>query len=530
MTKDEMKHSCACLAIFAAAILCGCSHTGDPWSSAALGKISPEDVHTNIFYLASDSMMGRNTPSPQLDTAASYIAAAFARDGLRPVNGSYYQRVLLNIVGLGEPNALRIRSGSAERTYEIKSEFMPFEMTANGAARGPVVFAGYGITAPEYKYDDYAGIDVKGKIVFVLRHEPGEDDSTSVFLGTAATEYSGVETKVRIAVEHGASGVIVATDPLNHTSLAPRGFPWPSLSPFLPIDALPLTLAADENKKVPVVHAGVEVIEQLFGSVDSLRRLQREIDARLVPRSGPIAGAEAFIRTSTVIRDMSANNVVGILPGIDPALKSETVIVGAHYDHLGYRKEHAPGARYIFNGADDNASGTCALLEIAAALGGLPSSPRRSVLCIAFAGEEKGLFGSEFYARHPLVPLATTVAMLNMDMVGMNGEDSLYLVGAEGSPELARIAHEEDARVGFVLVEQKLTMGGSDHMSFMKRNIPDLFFHSGLHSAYHTVNDRPELINTRKVARAASLVFLTAVRIAADSAHYRYLPINSPTY
>jgi Zn-dependent M28 family amino/carboxypeptidase len=218
-----------------------------------------------------------------------------------------------------------------------------------------------------------------------------------------------------------------------------------------------------------------------------------------------------------------------VLPGSDPALKSETVIVGAHYDHLGYLKQHAPGARWIFNGADDNASGTCALLEVAAALGGLPSSPRRTVLCIAFSGEEKGLFGSEYYARHPLFPLKSTVAMLNMDMVGMNGEDSLFLVGSEGSPDIARIAREEDARVGFILVDLKLRPGeGSDHMSFMKRNIPDLFFHSGDESVYHTVNDRPELINTRKVARTASLVFLTAYHIANDSLHYRYLPVTSP--
>jgi Zn-dependent M28 family amino/carboxypeptidase len=325
-------------------------------------------------------------------------------------------------------------------------------------------------------------------------------------------------------------GVIVATDPLNHTSLAPRGFPWPSLSQFIPKDALPLMIGEEEGRKVPVVHAGEAVIAQLFGSVDSLRALQRRIDGRVAPCSFAIAGSEAFLRTSTEIRDMSANNVVGILPGSDASLSSETVIVGAHYDHIGVMKQHAPGARYIFNGADDNASGACALLEVAAALGGLPSPPRRTILCIAFSGEEKGLFGSEFYARHPLFPLENTVAMLNMDMVGMNGEDSLFLIGSEGSPDIARIAREEDARVGLTLVDQKMTMGGSDHMSFMKRNIPDLFFHSGLESVYHTVNDRPELINARKVARTASLVFLTAYHIAADSVRYRYLPVNSPMF
>ena len=518
------------LAIVIGSLLYGCSHTTGQWPAGALERITPEDVHRNIFYLASDTMRGRNTPSPELDTAAAYIAREFARDGLQPVNGSYFQRVLLNIVSLGEQNALRVTTGSVEKSYEIKTDFSPFEMTSNGSVRAPVVFAGYGITAPQYHYDDYAGIDVKGKIVFVLRHEPGEEDSTSVFLGTAPTEYYSVETKVRIAMEHGAVGVIVATDPLNHSSLAPRGFPWPSFSRLIPKDALPLTLGEEEKNKVPVVHAGEGVINQLFGSVDSLRALERQIDARVVPRSYPIVGAEAFIKTSTEIRDMSASNVVGVLPGSDPALKSETVIVGAHYDHLGYLKQHAPGARWIFNGADDNASGTCALLEIAAALGGLPSSPRRTVLCIAFSGEEKGLFGSEYYARHPLFPLKSTVAMLNMDMVGMNGEDSLFIIGSEGSPDIARIAREEDARVGFVLVDLKLPQGeGSDHMSFMKRNIPDLFFHSGDERVYHSVNDRPELINTRKVARTASLVFLTAYHIANDSVRYRYLPVTSPT-
>ena len=523
-----MNTSRTTLAILAVTLLIGCSHTTGDGPSAGLERISAESVRKHIFYIASDAMKGRNTPSPELDTAAAFIAREFARDGLRPVNGSYFQRVFLNIVSLGETNAFRIRTRSGEKSYEIKSEFSPFEMTANGSAHGEIVFAGYGITAPRYHYDDYAGVDVRGKIVLVLRHEPGEEDSTSVFLGKTPTEYSGVDTKVRTAMEHGAAGVIVVTDPLNHASLAPRGFPWPSLSRIIPKDALPLTLGEDESQKIPVVHAGEAVIRELFGSVDSLRALQLRIDRSLVPCSGAIAGTEAFLQTSTEVRDMSANNDVGLLPGSDSALSSEVVVVGAHYDHVGYMKEHAPGARYIFNGADDNGSGTCALLEVASALGGLPRAPRRSILCIAFSGEEKGLFGSEYYARHPLFPLKNTVAMLNMDMVGMNGEDSLFLIGAEGSPDIARIAREQDARVGLVLVDQKLTSGGSDHMSFMKRNIPDLFFHSGLEAVYHTVNDRPELINTRKIARTASLVFLTAYRIGSDSTHYRYLPVTSP--
>ena len=509
---------------------CGCARRDARDPQGALDRISAESVRRDIFTIASDSMMGRNTPSPQLDSAAAYIARAFDRAGLLPVNGSRYQRVALNVVDLGDTNTLALRAGGEETAYALKTDFVPFEVTADRAVRGPVVFAGYGITAPQYGYDDYAGIDVRGKIVFVLRHEPGENDSASVFLGTTPTEYSSVETKMRIAVEHGAAGMMIATDPLNHESLTPRGFPWPSLSRIIPKDALPLTLAIDEAAKVPVVHVGESVIARLFGSVDSLRALERAIDAHCAPRSFPIAGSEATIRTSTVIREMSSRNVVGVLPGADPRLRGETVIVGAHYDHVGYLKQHASGERYIFNGADDNGSGTCALLEVAAALGGVASPPRRSILLIAFSGEEKGLYGSEYYARHPLYPLAETVAMLNMDMVGMNSPDTLFLIGTEGSPDLGRIARAEDARIGLVLVDQKLTSGGSDHMSFMKRNIPDLFFHSGLEKVYHTVNDRPELIDTRKVARTAGLVFLTAWHIANDSTRYRYIPSTVPMF
>ncbi|MEW6511025.1 MAG: M28 family peptidase [Bacteroidota bacterium] len=519
-----MKSPLWLLPLVAAAGFSSCSRATHADHYSALDRIREESVRRDLFTLASDSLKGRDTPSAGLDSAAVYIARAFARDGLRPVNGSYFQEVPLCIVSLGEPNALSLRTGSEERAFAIKTEFTPFDVTASRSVRGRVVFAGYGITAPELGYDDYAGLDVRGAVVFVLRHEPGEEDTASAFMGALPTDYSSVGAKVRIAIEHGAVGVLVATDPLNHASLAPRGFPWPSLSQIIPKDALPLTLGMEDSTRLPVVHVGDSVIVRLFGSVDSLRALQQTIDARFRPQSFLIRGAEAVLQTTTEVRTLSARNVVGYLPGSDPVVGHETVIIGAHYDHVGYKKNHAPGERYIYSGADDNASGTCALLGVATALGGLPSPPKRNILCIAFAGEEKGLFGSEYYARRPLFPLSTTVAMLNMDMVGMNAEDTLLLIGTRGSPDLARIAREEVGRIGFVLVDDQLRGGGSDHMSFMKRNIPNLFFHSGLERYYHTVNDRPENIDVRKVARTARLVFLTAHRIANDTLRYRYIP------
>jgi len=492
--------------------------------SGGVNAISSELVREHAFFLASDSLKGRNSPSPELEIAAGYIARVFESNGFQPVQGSYLNRVPLNIVSLGEKNSLSIRKDGAERSYEIKSEFTPFDMTANRSASGPIVFAGYGITAPEFNYDDYGGIDVRGKIVFVLRHEPGEEDTASVFQGAKATKYSNVSEKVEIALKHGATAVMVATDPLNHTLLTPRGFPWPSLSRFLPKDALPISLGTDEEKKVPVVHVGEEVIAQLFGSVDSLRNIQRAIDAALKPHSFEIASAAAVVQTSTSIKDMSASNVVGFLEGIDPILKKEIVVIGAHYDHVGTQKTGQPGEDLIFNGADDNASGTTALLAVAAAFGHSPVKPKRSVLLMAFAAEERGLLGSKSYVENPLLPLEQTVAMLNLDMVGRNSIDSLLVIGGSKSPDLAQIAQEENAKVGFTLVADNLSSGGSDHMSFQRKNVPFLFFFSGFHPDYHKVTDHADLLNIPKIARVATLTFRTAWRVANEDRKYKLIP------
>jgi hypothetical protein len=505
------------LLVISAFVFVGCATTS---GSIADKTITPSLVKHHIEILASDSMKGRNTPSVELDSAARYIAGVFKTLGLQPPKGEYFEKVRLGIVSLGDDNFLKIEKDNVEKSFAIKSEYTPFDMTANREVNAPLVFAGYGITAPEYNYDDYAGLDVKGKVVFVLRHEPGEEDTNSVFDGRKATPYSNVGDKVRIAVEHGAVGVLVATDPVNHRLLSPRGFPWPSLSRTLPKDALPITLTADESGKVPVVHVGPEVVAQLFGGTQALASIQAGIDSAMKPHSFDIPGVKVSMKTSTSIKDMSTQNVVGYIEGSDPVLRNEFLVVGAHYDHVGYQKEHEPGKDYIFNGADDNASGTTAVLAIAEAFTRMPQKPKRSVLFIAFAGEEKGLYGSRSYTEQPLFPLEKTVAMLNLDMVGRNSTDSLFIVGESRSPDVARINREENKEVGFVLVADDKVLGGSDHQSFYKKKIPFLFYFAGFHPDYHQVTDNPELINTVKLARVARLAFRTAWRIANDNQRY----------
>ena len=506
----------------------GCASSTPPVQEGGAAAITPALARTYVFSLAADSTLGRDTPSPGLDAAARYIAGEFKASGLLPVSGSYLHDVGLGKVSLGSDNQLKVTRDGVDRSYTIKTQFTPFDMTSNSVAAGGIVFAGYGITAPEFGYDDYAGLDVKGKIVFVLRHEPGEQDETSKFKGAEATEYSNVSEKVRIAIDHGAAAVLVATDPLNHGLLTPRGFPWPSLSRLIPDDALPVTIVGDDTTKIPVVHVGEEVIAQLFGSVDELRSLQRSIDETLLPRSFEISGSTAWVKTSTSVKAVPANNVLGFLEGRDPILKSQIVVVGAHYDHVGFTHPQGAQPDSIFNGADDNASGTSAMMAAARAFGTSRERPRRSLLFIAFAGEEKGLLGSRAYTLNPALPLDKTVAMINLDMVGRNSVDSLFIVGAVDCPELAEITRQENSSVGFTFDYDNSVTGRSDHASFVRKGVPAIAYFSGFHPDYHKVADNPELIEIAKVARVAQLAFRTAWHIANDDQTYSIKKSQNP--
>lgn len=512
------------LVLFAIVLINGCGilnlHQRN-FNDATL--IVPDSISKYLFFLASDSLKGRNTPSEGLDIAAEYIASNFKKFGLKPAGEYYFQNFNLVITNLGSENHLKILKNGNINDFQIKQDFTPFEMTANAEVKAPLVFAGYGIKSKAHNYNDYQNIDVKGKIVLVLRHEPGEEDSTSIFDGKKSTEYSNVSQKVKIAIEEGAIGVLVVTDPLNHSNLTPRGFPWPSLSKTIPPDALPMTLNLNEPK-VPVVQVGESVIELLFGSIDSLKNIQARIDSTLQPVSFEFSDIEVNLKTSTIVTEKATKNVAAYIEGADQELKNEVVVIGAHYDHVGYRRNSEPGTDSIYNGADDNASGTTGVLAIAKAFSELNTRPKRTVLFLAFAGEEKGLLGSKYYVNFPLFPIEKTVVMLNLDMIGRNNEDSLFVIGASHSPDLLRIVEEENKNINFTLVtSNEYFVGGSDHASFYRRDVPVLFFFTGEHQDYHKVTDHAEFINTKKLARVSRLAFRTAWRIANENKHYKLI-------
>jgi len=498
--------------------------------SSGQGKklINPGFLCQQINYLASDSMMGRNTPSRQLDSAAAYIAANFRAWGIQPWNGSYFQEFPICMKQLGDTNDLTIIHPGGTIGMKLKSDYVPYDFSASNPVTGPVVFAGYGITAPEYKYDDYQGMDAKGKIVLVFKNEPQRDDSNSVFKGTTDTKYVSLKVKMKNAIAHGAIGMLVVNGPLQYSSVKARGYPWPSLSKVIPKDAVPWELCMDNDDQIPAIHIGEEVIRQLLGNLDSLKYLQEKIDKNLTPVSFLIPGTNVRMHANILTDIRTVKNVIGYLPGTDPVLSKQMLIIGAHYDHVGYLKEHKEGEDFIFNGADDNASGTSGVMAVAHAFSQMKKKSRRSILFMCFAGEEKGLFGSRYYTTHPLYPLAATVAMLNMDMISRNDPDSLYLEGALQSPDITQIFQEENKKTKFTLVvKQNEFLGGSDHYNFYKHNVPFAYAFTGLHKDYHQVGDNPDKADCEKAAKVSRLVLFSAYRIANEDQRYCIVPLEN---
>ncbi|MCI0515115.1 M28 family peptidase [candidate division KSB1 bacterium] len=492
----------------------------------ALAMIEITEAQQHLYFLAADSLLGRNTPSPGLERAAQYIAAQFQKYGLAPVNGSYFQEIRLNRISLGDSNWVKITGmDGVVHDLPIKKEFIPFEMTADKLAHGQIVFAGYGITAPEFDYDDYANLDVTHKVVLIVKDAPRQFDSSSPFYYKKGLIFNKISEKVRNAIEHGAVAVLLVTNPVQSQLLRPSGYPWPSLYKTFPKDAIPFTLALTEKKKIPTVQVGEQAITILFGDVPALKKIVQEIDSTLTPKSFPVLNAEVEVRTGTRREVQTTQNVVGYWPGVDPKLQQEVIIIGAHYDHVGYQKHAAAGSDSIFNGADDNASGTTGVLLMARAFTASAEKPKRSVLFIAFTGEEKFLWGSDGYTELPLFPLNQTVAMLNLDMIGRLRGESVDLIGGTRSPVLLEMAKKENRQVHLKFnPESSQGFGGSDHVPFSRKKIPVLFFHSGLHDDYHQVSDHADKINYPGLCQISTLCFRLAWRLANSDTKPVYLP------
>lgn len=477
---------------------------------AGLLSITPAEMKAHVYYLAADAMKGRNTPSPELDTCASFIAREFAAYGLKPVGQqkNYFQKFNLLKTRLSEPNMLTLKINQRDTTYQLKDDFVPLYLTANHRVTAPIAFAGYGITAPEYKYDDYQSLDVRGKVVLIFANEPQERDSASVFEGKKNTDHSKLLFKVENAQDHGAVGLLLVSPPLHRFKRPPN--PWPNLMKNAPENAIPLTLEQKSDSRIVCVQIGRQLVDDLLaGTGHTLEELHQQIDRTLTPQSFDIPEKVITVETALAADKFPTQNVVGFWEGADPVLKNELVVIGAHYDHVGISNDS------LYNGADDNASGTAGVMEVAEAFAQCQQRPKRSILFITFAGEEKGLFGSRHYTEDPIFPLENVVAMLNLDMISRNDTNEVAIIGSKTSPDLTAINEKCNEAIGLKLkYDQDRFFMQSDHYSFYRKDIPVLFYFTGDTPDLHRTTDDPEKIIPEKMARIGQLVFSTAWMVA----------------
>lgn len=494
---------------------------GQEAPSAGLQQITEPLLKEWIDFLASDEMRGRPAPGIEADRAAGYIAAKLNDFGIKPVNGSYLQQIPFCSSDLNPENCkFTISTGGTTHDFDLKEQYTPLFQTGNDRVKGGLVFAGYGITMPEYDYDDYKNVDVKGKIVLVMKQAPRKNDPASpVFEGAKETEYSSLAYKIRNAAAHGATGFLLVTDPLHNIAITAQGYLWNSL--YMKEKAKPIFSVCEEGKKIPAVQVNRDVINVLFGSVDSLRTLQRKIDETMQPNSFIVPEMWIDLAVSTEKEAFPSSNVIGWIEGADPLLKEEYIVLGAHYDHIGVTSKPNHENDSIMNGADDNASGTAAVMAVAKAFAGSVKKPARSILFMLFTNEEGGLVGSDYYTRNPLFPLERTVAMINLDMVGRNGNDTVYVVGEKYNPGLAALFDAAIPENGLKKEEMEIDLyQSSDYYPFHKNGIPAIGLTSGLHKDYHQVGDSPDKINHLKVKKIAQLAFNVTWQIANTNNYY----------
>ena len=498
-------------------------------------SIRQEDLRADLFFLAGDSLRGRLTDTEENRAAADYIRSRFERMGLKPAapGGSYFQPYNLMVASLGDGNSLDIGTAAGDgstRQLRTGQEFYPHRFSASGRAAGQVVFAGFGISAPHLQYDDLTG-SLKGQIVLALDHEPGERDPNSIFDGVVTSEAATPWRKALAAQERGAAAVLFVSDVHNHpgpTSFeaASRAY-WPERAPRIQN----YTLAAWADRiHIPVAQISPALAASLAaGAGKTLEELARASETARGFTPVPLPGARVELRTSVDRHIVPDRNVVALLEGADPRLKDEWVIVSAHFDHNG------ADSALIFNGADDNGSGTVALLDIAEAYSLAAKEgrrPRRSVLFAAWNSEERGLLGAWAYTEQPLAPLTTIAAVLNMDMIGRNEEipvgggarfngfevqtaesnnNAVNVMGFSKVPDIT--AALEKANAGIALDLRKRydnnssnLVRRSDQWPFLQRGVAAVGFMTGLHPDYHTQYDRPEKINYVKMEKIARLV------------------------
>ncbi len=442
--------------------------------------VTAQDLHNHVSYLASDELAGRKPGSTGGRLAADYIRQQLNSYGLDLIGKDGYQYfTVVTDINIGTENSLELNGFSGT----VSEDFTPLSFSENTNLSAPVVFVGYGFHFDDdsVSRNDYRDLDMTNKWVLIMRGDPEPDNPDSPYL-----PFSTLRSKVVTARDHNAAGVIFAS-----------GVKFDSRDDLIDL----YYEGGQKSVGIPVVHIKRPLADQLLApagtSVEQLEN--RLIDGELM---APIELATEFTATTEVVKtEQQTQNVLAVLPGSDPVLRDEYLVVGAHYDHLGFggpgSGSRRPDTTAIHNGADDNASGTAALLELARSLSQSSTKLKRSVLFIAFGAEEMGLLGSKYFTANPLVDLDNVAAMFNLDMLGGYVPDSSALsIGGTGTAiGLSDLVTEQADRAGIPVKLSPEGYGPSDHAAFYSKDIPVLFFFTGAHKRYHTPDDDANLLN-----------------------------------
>lgn len=493
------------ITLFAYSGICQTKIEGSP-------EITSSELREHVFFLASDELEGRYSGSVGCSLAANYIKNNFILNGLIPLfNDSYIQEFqFISGMELTDNNSLQITSVKSDKSLTIREDYIPAPFSDNIEIKSEIVFAGYGISAPKLNYDDYEGIDVSGKMVIVMRYNPEYDNPHSQF-----DEFSSFRYKATTARDKGATGIIFVN---GHY-------------PKDEEDKL-IELKYDMGgpvKDIAAIHIKRDFVNELFKSQNlDFSEYQKKITESKKP--GSFSFNDINIKLNTGIKEKRETtwNVAGYVEGNDPELKNEFLVIGAHFDHLGWGQT---GSLYrgnepqIHNGADDNASGTAGVIEIAEKFVSQKDRLKRSVMFVTFSGEELGLLGSSHFVNNTPVPVSNMTTMINMDMIGrLNENNELIVYGTGTSPGWKELLNNHNT-YDFNLAFHDEGFGPSDHSSFYAKEIPVLFFFTGTHTDYHRPSDDADKINYEGKEKILNYVYDIAYSINTSEDRPQYVSV-----
>jgi hypothetical protein len=457
-----------------------------------LSTISQRDLMKTVTFLASPKLDGRLSGSEGYNIAARYVADGFAQIGLKPLGDSaYFQKLNVEYNEIYPPLKLNlIEATKIKKEYKPGTQFVCRELTGAGHVTAPVVFCGYGLSQPEIGYDDYAGMDVKGKIVIAFKPNPRwkiNDSSNWV------SNYP--RAKAKTAAQHGAVALMIVSPPND---------PNPQKAIISVLEG-----GGEADEHFPQIHIDIPVADDFLAGTDyTLKTLQAKIDSTQKPFS-ILLSSEAEIEIHTkYTKEQPTMNVIGLLEGSDSVLKNEYLVIGGHLDHVG-----GQAGEIFAPGANDNASGSAAVLEIAQAFVKGNVKPKRSIIFTTFASEELGLVGARYFVDHSPVPLEKIAAMINLDCIGFG--DSMQVGNGKSAPMLWQIARRADSLYTHRMVSATWNGGGADAGPFHDKGIPAAYFvTTNSYAHLHDITDTPETLNRLLFETIVKLAYLTAYEVA----------------